>query len=82
MKIVNFCSFRNLCILNRLVNVICLQRNVYTVEDEFHFFLLCPAYDAIREIYFKPEWKNTITTIQKVHNIMSSNVKSDIFFCC
>ena len=21
----------------------CLGRNVYTAEDEFHFFLLCPA---------------------------------------
>ena len=40
----------------------CLKRNVYIIEDEFHFFLGCPAFDDIRELYFKPEWKNVITT--------------------
>ena len=40
----------------------CLKRNVYIVEDEFHFFLVCPAFDDISELYLKPEWKNAITT--------------------
>ena len=25
---------------------VCLQRNVYFVEDKFHFFMLCPIYDT------------------------------------
>ena len=56
----------------------CLKRNVYIVEDEFHFFLVCPAFDDIRELYFKPEWKNALTTKQTFYNIMSSNAKLDI----
>ena len=56
----------------------CLKRIVYKVEDEFHIFLVCPAFDNIRELYFKPEWKNAITTKQTFYNIMSSNAKSDI----
>ena len=56
----------------------CLKRNVYIIEDEFHFFLVCPAFDDIRELYFKPEWKNATTTKQTFYNIMSSNAKSDI----
>ena len=42
------------------------------------FFLVCPAFDNIRELYFKPEWKNATTTKQTFYNIMSSNAKSDI----
>ena len=38
----------------------CLTRNVYIVEYEFHFFLVSPTYDAIRELYFKSEWKTAI----------------------
>ena len=56
----------------------CLKRNVYIVEDEFHFFLVCPAFDDIRELYFKPEWKNALTTKQTFYNIMSSNARIDI----
>ena len=51
---------------------------MYIAEDEFHLFLVCPAYEAIRELYFKPDWKNSITTKQTFYNIMSSNAKSDI----
>ena len=56
----------------------CLKHNVYIVEDEFHFFLVCPAFDDIRELYFKPEWKNALTTKQTFYNIMSSSAKLDI----
>ena len=51
---------------------------MYIIEDEFHFFLVCPAFDNIRELYFKPEWKNAITTKQTFYNIKSSKAKSDI----
>ena len=56
----------------------CLISNVYMVKDEFHFFLVCPALEDFRELYFKPKWKNAITTKQTFYNIMSSNAKSDI----
>ena len=55
-----------------------LKRNVYIVEDEFNFFLVCPAFDDIMKLYFKPEWKNPITPKLTFYNIMSSNAKSDI----
>ena len=50
----------------------CLKRNVYIVEDEFHLFLVCPVYAAIRELYCKPEWKNTVTTKHTIHNMESN----------
>ena len=34
-----------------------LKRNVYIVAEEFHFFLVCPAYVAIRKLYFKLKCK-------------------------
>ena len=57
---------------------ICLKCNVFSIEDEFHFFFVCPAYATVRELYFKPEWNNTVITVQKFHNIMSSKAKQDI----
>ena len=31
---------------------ICLKRNVYTLEDEYHFSMVCPDYDNIRLDFF------------------------------
>ena len=39
---------------------ICLKLSAYIVEDEFNLFIGCPAYDATRELYLKPERKNAI----------------------
>ena len=72
------CSSHNLAIeKGRHTNVereyrfcqFCLQRNVYVVEDEFHFFMLCPMYDTLRNMYFKPQWKANIS-VQKFYIIM------------
>lgn len=61
---------------------ICLQRNAYVVEDEFHFFCVCPAYEEIRNIYFKPQWIRGILTVDKFYSIMSSPEKSSILSIC
>ena len=37
----------------------CLDRNVFSIEDEF--FMICPAYDEIRIQYFLPHWRQNIT---------------------
>ena len=39
----------------------CLERNVYIVEDIFHFFMICPLYHDLRNIHFKPIWKMHIS---------------------
>ena len=46
-----------------------MQRNVYVVEDEFHFFMVCPMYNTLRDMYFRPEWKMNINE-QKFYRIM------------
>lgn len=61
---------------------ICLQRNVYVVEDEFHFFFVCPAYEEIRKLYFKPQWNRGIITTNKFYSIMSSQEKLSILSVC
>ena len=40
----------------------CVSRNVFTVEDELHFFMVhvCPIYMDLREKYFKPDWRRNI----------------------
>ena len=58
---------------------ICLQRNVYTVEDEFHFFF-CVLHTTLSEKFILSQnGKILLQPYKKFHNIMSSNVKSDIF---
>ena len=51
---------------------LCLKCNAYVVEDEFHFFLICPTYTQIRNIYFKPEWLRSIVTPFTFYSIMSN----------
>ena len=56
-----------------------LKRNVYIVEDEFHFFIVCPTYDAIRELNIIPEWK--ILLQANIHFIILCQVMlSQIFY--
>ena len=51
----------------------CLKRNAYVIEDEFHFFLVCPVYTEIRNMYLKPEWVKAIATLSTFYSIMSSS---------
>ena len=60
-----FCSF-------------CSERNVYTVEDIFHFFMICPLYHDLRNIHFKPIWKMHISE-QRFYSIMKSTDVESIF---
>ena len=46
----------------------CLQRNVYVVEDEFYFFMLCPMYDTLRNMYFNPQWKANMGVKKILHH--------------
>ena len=57
---------------------LCLKRNAYVVEDEFHFFLICPTYTQIRNIYFKPEWLRSIVTPFTFYSIMSNTETSSL----
>ena len=73
-----WCSSHNLAIeKGRHTNVeleyrlcqFCMQRNVYVVEDEFYFFMLCPMYDTLLNMYFRPQWK-TNTSVQNFYIIL------------
>lgn len=56
----------------------CVERNVYTIEDEFHFFMVCPAYEDLRNIYFKLNWRNTIS-LHHFYSIFKSSDDKSIF---
>ena len=47
----------------------CLNRNVYVIEDIFHFFMTCPLYKDLRAIYFKPAWQVHVSE-QTFYSIM------------
>lgn len=50
---------------------ICLQRNIYTVEDEYHFLMICPEYDLIRYEFF-PENMLVNICLDKFYKFVSS----------
>ena len=52
----------------------CLDRNVYVIEDIFHFFMVCPLYLELRNMYFKPDWRIHVT----VHNFISIMKMTDV----
>ena len=56
----------------------CLERNVYSVEDEFHFFMECPLYTDLRDKYFKQEWKLNVS-LYKFYSILKLSDTSSIF---
>ena len=48
---------------------ICMSTNI---EDEYHFTLVCPLYQNLRQKYL-PEWSYVNPTIEKFYSLMSSN---------
>lgn len=61
---------------------LCLKQNVYSVEDESHFVCVCPAYQDIRTLYFKPHWITSITTVNMFCHIMSNVDRKSIMAIC
>ena len=55
---------------------LCIKRNVYT--DEFYFVCVCPFYNDIRALYFRPQWKTDLITACLFHNIMSNTDEESI----
>jgi len=56
---------------------ICLQRNVYCIENEFHFLLVCPVYADIRERHFIDVWlRNYISEHLFVQIMSDTNIES------
>ena len=58
-------------------NRICKFCNMNQVETEYHFLLVCPFYNSLREKYIKRYYRTWPTTT-KFKALMSSNVKSTI----
>ena len=57
----------------------CLKRNVYVIEDEFHFVLVCPLYDELRHKYLMDIIGNQYITLNLFYTMMSEyNRKSVI----
>ena len=56
----------------------CLDRNVYVIEDIFYFFMVCPLYFDLRNIYFKPLWRSHLS-VQKFSSIMKLTDADSLF---
>ena len=57
----------------------CLNCNVYAIETEQHFLMICPLYDDTRHKYFKDSWLNSVSCERTFINIMTDNKQSSIF---
>ena len=58
---------------------ICLKHNIYTIEDEFHFLLLCPLYDNLRADYLNDLCANNIMCLQFFYKLMSEYKNNSCF---
>ena len=52
-------------------NRYCLTKNIYCVEDEIHFLVICPLYDNIRKYRFLQKWTRQPPSQQLFIEIMS-----------
>jgi len=50
-----------------------LEHNVHTIEDEFHFLMICPHYREIREHYLNDIITTSFVNEHAFHRIMSTN---------
>ena len=57
---------------------LCLDENMYIIEDQFHFFYECPRYDDLRDIYFNVSWINN-RTLDKCYAILNTNIQSEVY---
>ena len=56
---------------------LCLKRNVYCIENEVHFLLVCPIYADIRERHFIDGWlRSYISEHLFVHIMADTNIQS------
>lgn len=56
---------------------LCIKRNAYTLEDEYHFLMVCPEYEDIRYNLF-PENMMENVSLNKFYSFVSSNNASVI----
>ena len=57
----------------------CLKRNVQTVEDEFHFLLVCPQFDIYREDNFLQSWKTMDPCLPTFYAIMAETATESVY---
>jgi len=58
---------------------LCLHRNVYSIENEFHFLLVCPVYNHIRDQCFMNNWLECTISEHLFVLIMSDTRQQAIF---
>ena len=54
---------------------ICLLCTLNEVEDEYHFLLICPAYNELRHLYLKKYYYNSPSMIKLIQLLNCDNVK-------
>ena len=60
----------------------CLSKNRYTLENEFHFLLVCENYNELRQTYFPHDWKNSDISEDLFISIMSDTSTRNIYALC
>ena len=55
----------------------CLEHGVHTIEDEFHFLMICPHYHEIRD-YLNDMITTSFVNEHAFYGIMSTNSDKDI----
>ena len=53
---------------------LCVQRNAYVLEDEYHFLMVCPQYEDLRYKFF-PENMITNVSLNKFYQFLTSKKK-------
>ena len=53
----------------------CLNTNIYIIEDDLHFVLMCPLYDNLRKRHFPHNGNNNLPTKHLLNRIMQCQNK-------
>lgn len=54
------------------------EKNVYTIEDEFHFVCFCHIYNEIRLLNYRHRWKINIINANIFYHNMSTTDKDSV----
>ena len=59
---------------NQRLCPLCLMKNIFVLEDKYHFFFECKSYEPLRQECFKLYWLNN-RSLDVFYFLMSSKYK-------
>lgn len=62
---------------NRVCEICLKTRNMYILEDEYHFVMSCPSYNNLRQTYIA-DWVNTPSTFEQFLSLLTEEGENTV----